>query len=150
MDTTSEDAKEQAMYATTVVSCSRTAASHDRYADVTDVRLAAALFAEDEAEEDGLNPHERTTCHVHRRWLHDCVSSPQHVIVVTGHRWCRRCACAATVAVDELAGDVSLRCFRCGEMPAGPANRQVVRACRASLAAAAEGRTHGAPWTRDV
>lgn len=137
------------MYAT---SSTRTAlaAPHDRYADLTDARLAAALCDEDDAEETGLNPHERTTCHVHRRWLHDCVSSPLHVIVVTGHRWCRRCECAVDVAVDELAGDVSLRCPKCREMPAGPANRQVVRACRASLAAAAEGRGHGAPWTLDV
>jgi hypothetical protein len=123
---------------------------HDRYADLTDERLAAALCAEDDAEEHGLNPLERTTCHVHRRWLHDCVSSPLHVIVVTGHRWCRQCDCAVDVAVDELAGDVSLRCPRCRRMPASTANRQVVRACRASLAAAAEGRDHGAPWTRDA
>jgi hypothetical protein len=123
---------------------------HDRYADLTDVRLAVALTGEDDAEECGLNPLERTTCHVHRRWLHDCVSSPLHVIVVTGHRWCRGCECAVDVAVDEVAGDVSLRCPRCRRTPAGAANRQVVRACRASLAAAAEGRVHGAPWTRDT
>jgi len=125
------------MYATHVMSGNRTAASHDRYADLADARLAATLSAEDEAEEqDGLNPHERTTCHVHRRWLHDCVSSPLHVIVVTGHRWCRRCECAVNVAVDQLTGDITLTCPKCHEMPPGAANRQLVRCCRASLAAA--------------
>lgn len=108
----------------------------DRYADLTDQRLAARLSTEDLAEEDGLNPLERTTCYTHRRWLHHCISSPLHVIVVTGHRWCRRCQCAVHVAIDELAGDVALTCPKCGEMPAGAANRQVVRSCRASLAAA--------------
>ncbi len=113
-------------------------AVHERYTDLADLRLAIALSTEDTAEDGGLNPFERTTCYTHRRWLHQCVSSPLHVVVVTGHRWCRRCRCAVTVAVDELAGDVTLTCPRCGEMPAGPANRQVVRSCRASLAASTE------------
>jgi hypothetical protein len=78
-------------------------------ADIAGLRLARALVTEDEDEEHGLSPHERTTCHLRRRWLHDCVSSPLHAIPVTGHRWCRRCECAGNVAVDELAGDVSLR-----------------------------------------
>jgi len=107
-----------------------------RYADLTDQRLAIALTAEDRSEEDSLHPLERITCHTHRRWLHDCVSSPQHVIVITGTRWCRPCGRALNVAVDQLAGDVSVSCPSCGKTPATRATRQLVRACRASLAAA--------------
>ena len=77
-----------------------------RYADLADRRLASTLSTEDIAEENGLNPLERITCRLHRRWLHHCISSPAHVIAVTGHRWCRSCQCAVTVAVDELTGDV--------------------------------------------
>jgi hypothetical protein len=117
-----------------------------RYADLADRRLAAALSTEDAAEEGGLDPLERTTCYQHRRWLHDCVSSPLHVIVVTGHRWCRRCECAVDVAVDQLTGDVTLTCPRCHEMPPGAANRQLVRCCRASLAAARD--DYGLPSLR--
>jgi hypothetical protein len=113
---------------------------HERYADLADRALAAALSTEDAAEERGLDPLERTTCYPHRRWLHHCVSSPLHVIVVTGHRWCRDCSRAVDVAVDELTGDVRLTCPRCHRMPPGPANRQLVRCCRASLAAARDAR----------
>ncbi|MFI7680183.1 hypothetical protein [Actinophytocola sp. NPDC049390] len=114
-----------------------------RYADLADVALAAALSGEDIAEDaDGLDPLERVTCRLHRRWLHHCVSSPAHVIAVTGHRWCRSCACAVAIAVDELTGDVRLTCPRCGITPRGPATRQIVRCCRASIAAAAA--RHGA------
>lgn len=108
-----------------------------------DHSVATALSTEDAAEERGLDTFERTTCYAHRRWLYQCVSSPPHVVRVSGHRWCRHCECEATVAVDELAGDLTLTCPRCGGMPPGPANRQVVRACRASLAAAAEAREPG-------
>ncbi|KAA9150412.1 hypothetical protein FPZ12_041205 [Amycolatopsis acidicola] len=107
-----------------------------RYADLADRTLAAALSEEDRAEARGLDPFERRTCHTHRRWLHHCIASPVHVVVVTGHRWCRDCACPAAVVVDELAGDVRMYCPSCGRMPDGPANRQVLRACRASLASA--------------
>lgn len=107
-----------------------------RYADLADHRLAAALSREDTAEDDGLNPFERTTCYTHRRWLHQCVSSSLHVVRVSGHRWGRRCEHPVTVAVDELAGDLSLHCPRCGTAPSGAANRQLLRACRASMAAA--------------
>ncbi|MPZ81800.1 MAG: hypothetical protein GEV28_15930 [Actinophytocola sp.] len=111
----------------------------ERYADLTDLRLALALSTEDSAEEkNDLDPLERTTCYTHRRWPHHRDSSPLHVLVVTGHRWCRRCECAVSVAIDELVGDVSLTCPKCGEMPASAANRQVIRCCRASLAAATE------------
>jgi hypothetical protein len=106
--------------------------------DVSDRRLALALTAEDRSEEDGLDPLERVTCRTHRRWLHDCGSSPLHVVIVTGTRWCRKCECALNVAIDQLAGDVAVRCPSCGETPATRATRQLVRACRASLATAAD------------
>lgn len=111
---------------------------HPRYADLRDRRLAVALSTEDSLEADGLDPLERTTCWTHRRWLHQCVSSPLHVIQVTGHRWCRNCACAVSVAVDELIGDLRLECPRCHRMPDTRASRQILRACRASLAASTE------------
>jgi hypothetical protein len=122
---------------------------HERYADLTDLRLAVTLSAEDAAEEGDLDPLERTTCYTHRRWLHHCVASPLHVIVVTGHRWCRTCSCAVNVAIDQLTGDVSLTCPKCDRMPPGAANRQLIRCCRASLAAAAESRATDLddPWT---
>lgn len=98
--------------------------------------LVATLDMEDRAEERGtLSPHDRITCGLHRRWVHECVSSPQHAIAVTGHRWCRGCGRPVAVAVDELAGTVALLCGTCGAVPDSLANRQVVRACRASLAA---------------
>jgi len=109
----------------------------DSYADLADRRLAAVLAAEDLAEETaGLSPHERISCHVHRRWIYQCVSSPQHAIPVTGHRWCRRCELPLNIAVDEFGGSVRLSCPRCHDFPNGVANRQLVRACRASLATA--------------
>ncbi|MFG1643538.1 hypothetical protein ACGFMK_24860 [Amycolatopsis sp. NPDC049252] len=109
-----------------------------RYTGVADQRLARTLTAEDQSEEDGLDPLERVTCRTHRRWLHDCVASPLHVVIVTGTRWCRKCECALNVAIDQLAGDVAVRCPSCGEAPATRATRQLVRACRASLATAAD------------
>ena len=70
----------------------------DPYADLRDRRLAARLAAEDVAEEAGLDPFERISCRLHQRWLHQCVSSPVHVVAFTGHRWCRTCAAPAAVA----------------------------------------------------
>jgi hypothetical protein len=113
------------------------------YADVRDRSLAAKLLAEDQAEEAGLDPLERITCRTHRRWLHRCISSPVHVIIVTGHRWCRTCSAPASVAVDELTGDVRVSCTRCGLPPAGRATRQIIRACMASVAAALDGKSQG-------
>lgn len=99
-----------------------------------DPTLTAVLSAEDLAEELGLDPHARVTCGLHRRWLHECVASPDHVIPVTGHRWCRPCRCPLEVFVDESTARLS--CPRCGTgTPDTAANRQVVRACRTSLAA---------------
>ena len=108
----------------------------ERYADVRDRRLAAVLAEEDAAEELGLNPLERISCRLHRRWLHHCVHSADHVIKVTGHRWCRGCSSAASVGVDELTGDVLVRCETCRRTPLCAATQQIVRTCRASLAAA--------------
>ena len=90
------------------------------YADLRDRRLAARLAAEDVAEEAGLDPFERISCRLHQRWLHQCVSSPVHVVAFTGHRWCRTCAAPAAVAVDEWLGDVRVTCTRCGTAPERP------------------------------
>jgi hypothetical protein len=112
-----------------------------RYADLRDRRLAATLGAEDIAEDGGLDPFERISCRIHRRWLHQCIHSQVHVVQVSGHRWCRSCDTQAAVAVDELTGDVRVRCTRCGRTPAGRASRQIVRTCTASLAAAQDDAT---------
>ncbi|GAB2814890.1 hypothetical protein [Lentzea nigeriaca] len=97
--------------------------------------LTAVLGAEDLAEELGLDPHTRVTCGLHRCWLHQCVASPDHVIPLTGHRWCRPCGSPLDVFVDETTA--RLCCPRCGTgTPDTAANRQVVRACRTSIAAA--------------
>lgn len=106
-----------------------------RYADLRDPELAATLAAEDAAESAGADPLERLTCRTHRRWVHQCVHSPQHVIVVTGHRWCRSCEHPADVAVDELTWTVSVTCPKCRRSPQGNATRQIARTCRASMAA---------------
>lgn len=119
----------------------------ERYADLRDRRLAHLLIAEDAAEDrEELSPFERISCHTHRRWAHECISSPIHVIVVTGHRWCPQCEAQATVAIDELRGDVSVICRRCHKSPDTAATRQILRTCRKSLAAAFESRrAHDAP-----
>ena len=54
------------------------------YAALRDRRLAARLAAEDVAAEAGLDPFERISCRLHQRWLHQCVSSPVHVVAFTG------------------------------------------------------------------
>src|SRR3954454_866459 len=100
---------------------------HERYADLADRRLAAALSTEDVAEERGMDPLERATCSAHRRWLHHSVSSPLHVSIVPGHRWCRRCMCAVNVAVAQLTGDVAVIAPKCHGAEANAANRQLVR-----------------------
>jgi hypothetical protein len=99
--------------------------------------LVSMLAAEDDAEDyAGLSPHERLTCRLHRRWAHQCIASPVHVIPVTGHRWCRRCRTSTSVAVDELSTTVTLTCVRCGEAPVSLATLQIIRTCRASMVAA--------------
>lgn len=110
---------------------------HDEPIQLAGRRLAATLAAEERAgREQGLSPHERITCRLHRRWAYQCIASPQHVIPVTGHRWCEDCATAVTVAVDELDGRVDLTCPRCHRTPHTRATEQIVRACQASLRAA--------------
>lgn len=106
-----------------------------RYASLRDRHLADTLTAEDLAELDDLDPLERLTCRTHKRWVHECISSATHVFVVTGHRWCRDCECPANVAVDQLTWTVTVTCPRCLTTPTSAATRQIIRTCRASLAA---------------
>jgi len=87
-----------------------------------------------------LDPTDRVTCRTHRRWLHECVASPVHTNPAIGYRWCRRCDHQALVAVDELAGDVAIRCGLCGRVPRSRANEELVELCRRSLALARAGR----------
>src|SRR5690348_15640501 len=61
------------------------ASASRRSADLTDRSLAAKLAAEDAAVETGLSPFERLTCPAHRRWIHQCIASPEHASPVTGH-----------------------------------------------------------------
>ncbi|MDX3661142.1 hypothetical protein PV646_27890 [Streptomyces sp. ID05-26A] len=97
--------------------------------------LIATLVEEDHAEDDGvLAPDDRLTCHVHGRWIHQCVSSPVHVNPVTRHRWCRGCDSPLGVVVDELAGAVVMRCPRCG-CGDSAATARLIAACRASIEA---------------
>lgn len=100
-----------------------------------DTSLAVRLAVEDRAELAGRLPVDsRVTCAVHRRWMHHCVSSPVHVNQVTGHRWCRSCSEALTVAVDELNRTVAMSCPTCGDGHNSASDRLVV-ACLGSLAA---------------
>ncbi len=43
-----------------------------------DPRLAAALAADDRAEDAGMHPDDRSTCHTHQSWFEDCKDSPVH------------------------------------------------------------------------
>lgn len=108
-----------------------------RLVSPTDGRdLTDTLLAEDTAQSTGLSPFERLTCPFHRRWAYQCVSSPVHVIRMTGHRWCSDCQASANVSVDELTGRVSVKCSRCGRPPQSAATAQIVRTCQASLTSA--------------
>ncbi|MFC0106939.1 hypothetical protein [Kibdelosporangium aridum] len=96
--------------------------------------LHVQLAQEDRIEDAGrLAPDDRMTCHVHNRWVHQCVSSAAHVNQVTRHRWCRECKTALTVAVDELTLTVHMSCPSCGDGRSA-ATRRLERACEASLA----------------
>jgi uncharacterized protein (DUF983 family) len=55
-----------------------------------------------------------------------------HVNRVTRHRWCRGCSAELSVAVDELARTVAMRCPRCGD-GVSAATTRLVDACAASL-----------------
>ena len=104
---------------------------------LTRTALADALVAEDHAEETGfLDPLDRITCPVHRRWIHECCHSDLHVSQVSGHRWCRPCRRALDVAVDEVSRTVRLHCPRCDRGARTRADAQLLAACEASLAAA--------------
>ena len=95
--------------------------------------LARRLEAEDQDEEAGrLSPDNRLTCHVHQRWIHQCVASPVHVHPVTRHRWCRASARPLTVVIDVLACTVAMTCPACGA-GSSAATTRLVAACRASL-----------------
>jgi hypothetical protein len=73
-------------------------------------------------EQCALPPHDRVTCHLHQRWLHERVASPLHAIAVTGHRWCPTCQCTVKLAVDVLAGSCGCCCRSCGRFPDTLAN----------------------------
>ncbi|MER7331754.1 MULTISPECIES: hypothetical protein [unclassified Micromonospora] len=40
--------------------------------------LADALAADDAAEDAGMHPDDRLTCHTHQCWLEDCADHPMH------------------------------------------------------------------------
>jgi hypothetical protein len=62
-----------------------------------------------------------------------------HVVVVSGHRCCRDCQATAMVVVDRLLGTVKVLCPRCRRAPDSIATAQIVRTCRAGLAASRAG-----------
>lgn len=98
--------------------------------------LQAALLAEDQAEDTGwLDPLDRMTCRVHRRWIHECAHSELHVSQVTGHRWCRPCRRELAIAVDEVTATVTVHCPRCHRGPSTRADARLIAACEASLTA---------------
>jgi hypothetical protein len=104
--------------------------------ETADSTVVAVLAAEDLAEELGLDPHARVTCPLHRCWLHQCVSAPDHVIALTGHRWCRPCRRPLEVVVDETTTrSIYLYCPECGGTADNAANRRLAQACATSIAA---------------
>lgn len=107
----------------------------DHYRATSDRNLVARLSHEDHAEELGHVPAQlRVTCRLHRRWVHQCIGSPVHVIPVTGHRWCVSCDRAVTVEVDDMSGSIVMACPGCGKPPSTPVNAQIMRNCVASVA----------------
>jgi hypothetical protein len=112
-------------------------ARNERRSRTVSVPPADTLAVEDDAEDTGwLDPLDRLTCRAHRRWTHECSHSDVHVILVTGHRWCRPCRHALEIAVDELTRTVTVHCPRCDRGPTTRADHQLVAACEASLIAA--------------
>ena len=43
-----------------------------------DPDLAAALAADDAAEDTGMHADDRRTCHTHQCWVEDCADHPMH------------------------------------------------------------------------
>ncbi|MEU7978311.1 hypothetical protein AB0B63_07235 [Micromonospora sp. NPDC049081] len=43
-----------------------------------DPKLAAALAADDKAEDQGMHGDDRRTCHTHQTWVDNCKDSPLH------------------------------------------------------------------------
>lgn len=43
-----------------------------------DRNLRAALAADDAAEDRGMHPDRRRTCHTHQCWATDCADHPMH------------------------------------------------------------------------
>lgn len=41
-------------------------------------KLAAALARDDRAEDTGMHPDDRTTCHTHQSYEQDCADQPEH------------------------------------------------------------------------
>ncbi|MER5350606.1 hypothetical protein ABT093_09770 [Kitasatospora sp. NPDC002551] len=41
-------------------------------------KLAAALDRDDAAEDAGMHPDNRETCHTHQCWAHECADHPMH------------------------------------------------------------------------
>lgn len=107
--------------------------SRERCTEFADRHLAAIIAAEDTAERFGMSPHARSTCQFHQCWTHECITDAVHINPATGHRWCYRCDFPITVEIN--AGEVRLRCTRCGAEADSPANREVLNACRISLCA---------------
>ena len=106
------------------------------------ITLNRRIAAEDRAEDTGLlHPDDRLTCHVHGKWIHQCVASATHVNQVTRHRWCRSCATALTVVVDEVGATVTMRCSRCGGGESA-ATARLLAACNASISFARKETRH--------
>lgn len=43
-----------------------------------DTALAAALAADDTAEDEGMHANSRRTCHSHQCWVEKCADHPMH------------------------------------------------------------------------
>jgi hypothetical protein len=107
-----------------------------RHAHLADRRVATAPSDDDAVEAHGLGPFERITRQPRVRRSHTCVSSPAHVIAVTGRWWCRTRRRAVNITVDALTADVGSTPPRGGSTPHDPATRRIGRCRRVSIATA--------------